>query len=99
MQKLSISDSIDDEIGDEIEDEIGEEIGLSVSMAAPKAKKRKDINESDSIPLAISGVESSRRVSKIQNSKFTNSIIADSNIVSEIEITNPIRHQEEESDI
>ena len=68
-------------------------------MAAPKAKMRKDINESDSIPLAISGVESSKRVSKIQNSKFTNSIIADSNIVSEIEITNPIRHQEEESDI
>ena len=34
-------------------------------MAGPKAKKRKEISESDSIPLAISGVESSKRVSKI----------------------------------
>ena len=72
---------------------------MSVSIAASKTKKRKTTEESDSIPLAISGIDSSKKVSKIQNSKFTNSIIADSNIVSEIQITNPIRHQEEESDI
>ena len=74
-------------VSDSIEEEIGEEIGLSMSIPAPKGKgkspKTRAAHESDTISMEIEGFESSKKQSKAQNSRYTNSMITESNIVSD----------------
>ena len=96
MSKLSQTDSIEDEIEDEVGDEIAEEIGMSTSAVV---NRKREITDSSSIPVAISGIETRKAAPRLENSKYTNSIIADSHIVSEIEITNPVRTVQQDSHV
>ena len=91
---------------DSIGEEIAEEIGLSMSLSDDKPTKIqkkgqtsiKSIAESIGVEIEGDGfAESSKRQSKPWQNRFTNSIITESNIVSEFEITNPTRAKLDDS--
>ena len=87
---------------DSIGEEIFEEIGLSTSFEpSEKSKKRtnilKSIGESIANEISDDLASGSKPKTKGQSNRFTNSIITETNIVSDFEITNHSRAKADES--